>query len=104
MSLIKIFITNLNKEIFLAENQEKNLMEALHSQNIRVQSNCEGNGVCGKCHIILDEKTYKKFEIDEAEEDVLAGLMDCEPTSRLACKLSVTNDLDGASITIKNLK
>lgn len=104
MSEIKIFIENINKEVLIKLDKNKTFLEVLLENDICIQHNCEGNGVCGKCHVIFDEKTYKNFKISEEEEDVLFGLIECTKTSRLACKIRMNKSLDGAKIKILNLK
>ena len=101
---MKLFIKNLNKEIYFEEKQYNNLLELLKANNIYIQSNCEGNSVCGKCHVSFDKYTYSKFDIDDLEYNVLDRLIDNTPTSRLACMVKIDSNLDNAEINIFNLK
>lgn len=100
---MKLFIKNLNKEIFFEENQYKDLLELLKDNNINIQSNCEGNGACGKCHVSFDNETYSKFNIDDSEYNVLDRLIENTPTSRLACMVAVDANLNDSEINIFNL-
>ena len=100
---MKLTIKNLNKTIFFEENQYSTLLELLKDNNINIQSNCEGSGVCGKCHVSFDKKTYSKFDIEDFEYNVLDRLIDNTPTSRLACMVKVDNNLNESEIYIFNL-
>ena len=103
MKNIKFFIDNNNQEINVdIEDKQITLLVALKQNGIGIKSNCEGNGVCGMCHVILDQKTYDKYEIDEDEEDKVLSLINCTPTSRLACKIILDENFDGAHIRIDN--
>ena len=100
---MKICIKNLNKVIEFSSNQYDTLLELLKDNNIKIKSNCEGNGVCGKCHVSFDKNTYSKFDIDDIEYNVLDKLIENTPTSRLACMVKVDEKLNGAEIYIYNL-
>lgn len=100
---MKILIKNLNQTLEFNEDKHKTLLEFLKENNVKIKSNCDGNGACGKCHISFDKETYKKFkDIDDAELDLLDKSMNNTATSRLSCRVFMTNDLDNAEITIIN--
>lgn len=101
---MKLFIKNINKTLEFQEDQNKTLLEFLHENDINIKSNCEGNGVCGTCHLQFDLKTYNKFTIEDAESDVLDRLLNNSATSRLACRIKLTKELDNSEIFIFNLQ
>ena len=68
---MKLTVKNLNKVIYFEENQYSTLLELLKDNDINIQSNCEGSGVCGKCHVSFDKETYSKFDIEDFEYNVL---------------------------------
>lgn len=101
---MKIYIKNLDKTIEFDEKKYRTLLELLKGNNVNIKSNCEGNGACGKCHVSFDKKTYTKFNIEDAEYNVLDKLIDNTPTSRLACMVKIDENINGAEIYIYNLK
>lgn len=100
---MKLTVKNLNKVIYFEENQYSTLLELLKDNDVNIQSNCEGNGACGKCHVSFDKDTYSKFDIEDSEYNVLDRLIDNAPTSRLACMVKVNKDLNNAEIYVFNL-
>lgn len=76
------------------------LLSILIKNNISIKANCEGNGACGTCQVILDKEHYDKLEITDEEYDVLEKQTNLTPTSRLACQLLITKDFEGAKITL----
>ena len=100
---MRIFIENTQQYLDFQEDNSKTLLEFLKENHITIKSNCEGNGVCGKCHISFDKETYAKFnDITETELDVLDLSINNTPTSRLACQVKLQSILDGAKIKIIN--
>lgn len=88
----------INTEI----DENKTLLEHLLENDIKIKSNCNGNCACGTCHIKLDQEHYDKLEVSDDEQDVLERQMNLTNTSRLACQLNLTQDLDNAEITVMN--
>lgn len=77
------------KNLLITVSAGANLMKVLQLQNIPVASSCLGDGICGKCRIMIDgavneaskleTETKKRNKIPKAE--------------RLACQIGVENDL-----------
>ncbi len=86
---------------FLADNN-KTLLNFLLENKINIKSNCEGNCACGKCHVKFDQEHYDKMNISDMELDVLDRSINLTPTSRLACQVKLTSDLDGAIVEVVN--
>ena len=84
---------------FLPDN-DKTLLEFLLENKIAIKSNCEGNCACGKCHVSFDQEHYDKMEISDREQDVLDGNINLTATSRLACQVRLTGNLDGATVEV----
>jgi 2Fe-2S ferredoxin len=54
---------------------------------------CGGEKICGQCHVLVSENMMDKLNpIDEEEEDILAGLDNRQPNSRLACALEIDEE------------
>ncbi|MDR2077896.1 MAG: 2Fe-2S iron-sulfur cluster binding domain-containing protein [Rickettsiales bacterium] len=86
----------------VVDKDQTTLLNCLIANGIGIGSNCEGNGVCGKCQVRLDPEHYSKLEISESEQDTLEKQMNLTETSRLACQVKISTELDGAVIDIVN--
>ncbi len=90
------------KKIIVDSDEDKSLLDVILENNIDIKANCEGNGVCGKCHVIFDKEHYDKLEISSEELDTLEKQINLTPTSRLSCQVKICKELDKANInTIK---
>jgi len=69
---------------------EKNsrLMDALLEQNIELESDCGGGGVCGLCRVRL-VNAQNNDDIDDLSEHDLLDAQELKDGYRLACQLSV---------------
>ncbi|CAC9520946.1 adrenodoxin-like protein [Leishmania infantum JPCM5] len=78
------------------------LMHALRDvSKMDVEGTCNGAMACATCHVKLSAASFKKMEgPSEEEEDVLARALDVEETSRLACQVDLTPDLDGLEVEL----
>jgi ferredoxin len=72
------------------------LMEAARSNGIDMEAACDGTCACSTCHVYLDKESYGKLaKPSEDELDMLDLAPDVKQTSRLACQVPLTEDLDG---------
>jgi len=61
---------------------------------------CEGAMACSTCHVIVDKADFERLPpASEEEEDLLDLAAHVTRTSRLACQVMITPDLD--SLTVK---
>ena len=73
------------------------VMEGAIQNNIPgIDADCGGSCACATCHVYVDEKWLSKLQKKEnAEEDMLDMAFEPNKFSRLACQITVTEDLDG---------
>ena len=93
------------KVVFINKSGEKHeveftpgqtLLSVAEKNGIRINSMCEGNGVCGGCHVIIKDSS-KISGISNKEEDGLDMARNVTPHSRLACQVILSeesNDLE----------
>lgn len=94
------FITN-GKRVTVQGNEGESLLEVATNNKIAINSPCEGNLACGQCHVIIDDASFRKLgEISEREQDILDFIPNVEETSRLACQVKLTKELDGIVVEI----
>ncbi len=97
----KFFDAASKKETIVESLVGMTVLEAAHKHDVQLEGACEGNCACGTCHVVLDEATFKKLSAaKEEEEDVLQVAFDRKGTSRLACQVKVTKELEGATVTM----
>ena len=69
----------------------------LHDQPL--EGTCEGQMACSTCHVIVDAADFGKLpEATEMEEDMLDLAAGARKTSRLACQIELTAELDGLTV------
>ncbi len=80
----------------------RSLMLQLRPLKVGVIGLCGGNAMCGTCHVVVsDDDRFGGLEPpDEYEEELLAGLPQRQPRSRLACQLVYEPSMDGLEITV----
>ena len=73
------------------------VMEGAIQNNIPgIDADCGGACACATCHVYVDEKWFDKIEKKQsAEQDMLDLAFEPNSFSRLACQISVTDELDG---------
>ncbi len=71
----------------------------IHDQPL--EGTCEGQMACSTCHVIVDAADFDKLpEATEMEEDMLDLAAGARRTSRLACQITLTRELDGLTVHI----
>ncbi|AYL97680.1 2Fe-2S iron-sulfur cluster-binding protein [Mucilaginibacter celer] len=71
------------------------LMEVLKASEYEILATCGGMALCATCHVQVIEGPEQYFTPTDAELDVLDTLPYVEPSSRLACQIRITEDMDG---------
>ncbi|MBF0424949.1 MAG: 2Fe-2S iron-sulfur cluster binding domain-containing protein [Magnetococcales bacterium] len=95
----KITFLPMNRTVDVAAGTS--LLEAAHEHDIPLEGACEGSLACSTCHVIVDPAWFERLAAaSEDEEDVLDEAFGLTPSSRLACQVEVTDDLDGLQVTI----
>ena len=76
------------------------LMEGAVQNNISgIDADCGGSCACATCHVYVNEKWFDKLSNKEdAEEDMLDLAFEPKKNSRLACQITVTDNLDGVVV------
>jgi len=78
-----------------------NLLDTAIDKNIDLEGACEGTLSCSTCHLILKEKEYDQLkEPSDEENDMLDLAFGLEDTSRLACQITIKENMDGWVFTL----
>ena len=77
------------------------VMEIAHRHDIDLEGACDGSLACSTCHVIIAPDWYELLpEASEEEEDMLDLAVGLTRTSRLACQIRMTEELDGLVVTL----
>ena len=101
--MIKIKVENKAGEVQVIEVPEGinlNLMETLKAYEYAMRATCGGMALCSDCHCQVKEGWDKLPEAQDQELFTLDLRPDVTSTSRLACQIKISPDLDGLSIKL----
>lgn len=102
--MVKINFIVDGKTVTIDAKEGMTLLEVAEENNIPVSSPCGGNLACGQCHVVIDEAYFSKTgEVSEREQDVLDFVPNVTDTSRLACQVKISSELDGMKVTVVSL-
>lgn len=77
------------------------LLEAARAGDVAIEGACGGSMACATCHVIVEAAWYAEVGPPSEEEDELLDLApDVTPTSRLACQIRLSEELDGLTVTV----
>ena len=76
------------------------ILKIAEKKEIPIKSFCEGFGVCGACHVIVENLHDKLPPISDKENDALDGASGVTMHSRLACQIVLTKKLDGLRVRL----
>ena len=77
------------------------LLEVAHKNDVPLEGACEGSLACSTCHVIVDPAWYARTgNIENSELQVLKMTPESDLTSRLACQIRVTDELDGLVVRL----
>jgi ferredoxin len=76
------------------------LLDAAHLNAVNVDGTCDGELACSTCHVVMGdpEEFVRAKAISSLESDLLESAFDVGPMSRLACQVTVTQEMDGMEI------
>ncbi len=85
----------------IATDSKTTLLHIAQANDIEMEGACEGSMACSTCHVIVADEWYAKLpEASEAEADMLDLTYGVSRTSRLACQILVTDELDGLTVRL----
>ena len=78
-----------------------NLLEIGQAAGQPLEGTCEGQMACSTCHVIVDADWFAKLpKASEDEEDMLDLATGARRTSRLACQINLTEQLNGMKVSV----
>lgn len=76
-----------------------NLLTVAQIHDQPLEGTCEGQMACSTCHVIVEAADFDRLPpATEMEEDMLDLAAGARRTSRLACQITLTPELDGLTV------
>jgi ferredoxin len=101
--MIKVaFLSSDGARTDMAEAEEgQSLLEVAQAYGQPLEGTCEGQMACSTCHVLVDPADFPRLPpASEDEEDMLDLAAATTRTSRLACQITLTAELDGLKVRI----
>jgi ferredoxin len=77
------------------------LLEVAQNAGMPLEGTCEGQMACSTCHVIVAPDWFEKLPPASAdEEDMLDLAAGVAHTSRLACQIALSGEMDGLTVRI----
>ncbi|MXP29169.1 2Fe-2S iron-sulfur cluster binding domain-containing protein [Porphyrobacter algicida] len=99
---MKVHFTTAGGASVTAEgNPGDNLLRMGQAAGMPLEGTCEGQMACSTCHVIVAADWFDRLApASDEEEDMLDLAAGARRTSRLACQIDLSEDLDGLEVTI----
>jgi 2Fe-2S ferredoxin len=76
-------------------------MEVIRDANLPMAAECGGACACATCHVYVAEAWQDRLpQAQQQEVDMLDFGVAVQDSSRLACQIRLTDDLDGLELTL----
>ena len=101
MTLVRFFKADgtLDKEVEAEPGQR--LLDVAWAAREPLEGACEGVMACSTCHVIVDAQDFEKLPpASEEEEDLLDLAAHATRTSRLACQIILTGDMQSLTVRV----
>ncbi len=88
------------RTIEIPEGINLNLMEVLKASDYPIAATCGGLALCATCHLEVVKGFDELPAFTEPELDMIDTLPNATSTSRLACQIKLSEQLNGASFKL----
>lgn len=101
MTLVRFYKSDgaLDREVDAKPGQR--LLDVAWAADQPLEGACEGVMACSTCHVIVDKTDFEKLPpASEEEEDLLDFAAHATRTSRLACQIILTEEMETLTVRI----
>jgi ferredoxin len=100
--MVKVcFVTAEGRKVEAEGQSGQRLLELAQGVGMPLEGTCEGQMACSTCHVIIAQDWFDRLICaTEDEEDMLDLAAGVTRTSRLACQIVLSEDLDGLEVRI----
>jgi len=96
-----IFVEQDGNEHSIEAENGLSVMEIARDNDLGIEGTCGGSISCCTCHVIVDPEWFTIVgKPNPDEEDMLDLAFGLQATSRLACQIEVTDELNGLRVVI----
>jgi len=101
-ALVRVQVTQRDGQVRQIDAHEgEPLMRALSEADTGIEAICGGYLSCATCHIYVDGSSKLPLKAaEEAEIELISGLLHAQPNSRLSCQIEVVPEIEGLEITV----
>ena len=102
LNMAKITYIDLNGNSKTIEIEKGlSVMEGAIQNNIPgIDADCGGSMACATCHVYVEDKWLDKLpKAEDGEVDMIDMAFEPKKNSRLSCQITVTEELDGLTVT-----
>ncbi len=101
MTQITFISANGNSQVQATGNPGDRLLDIAQNHDQPLEGTCEGQMACSTCHVIVSDKDFDALpDAEEMEEDMLDLAAGVARTSRLACQIYLTEDMESLTVRI----
>jgi ferredoxin len=101
MTLVRFVSTDGERVTEVEAGAGERLLEVGQAHGQPLEGSCEGAMACSTCHVIVDPADYDRLPPpSEPEEDMLDFAAGVTRTSRLACQIFLSPELDRLTVRI----
>ena len=78
------------------------IMELIRAYGLPIKAECGGSGVCATCHVRIPH-VWQSLLPPPSDEELarLDEIPDADETSRLACQIMMTEEMDGMELEVQ---
>jgi 2Fe-2S ferredoxin len=97
-----IFVEHDGQQHCVDIEEGKSLMQVAMDNGVPgVDADCGGECACGTCHVIIEPNWISKMgTVTDDEQQMLDMTPERSETSRLACQIEATQDMDGMVVRL----
>jgi len=101
MTLVRFLSADGNDEMEVRAPVGARLLDVAQEVGQPLEGTCEGQMACSTCHVVVAPDWFGKLPAaSDDEEDMLDLAAGVTRTSRLACQITLTTELDGLTVHI----
>ncbi|MEM1196271.1 MAG: 2Fe-2S iron-sulfur cluster-binding protein [Pseudomonadota bacterium] len=101
MSVTVTFIDPRGQAVAASARPGDSLLRAGQAAGLPLEGTCEGQMACSTCHVVVAAEWFDTLpRSSEEEEDMLDFAAGVRRTSRLACQVELTPELDGLTVNV----
>ena len=100
--MVKVcFVTTEGRKVEAEGEPGQSLLALGQGIGMPLEGTCEGQMACSTCHVIIAQEWFDRLtDATEDEEDMLDIAAGVTRTSRLACQIVLSEELEGLEVRI----